>query len=116
LIRCRSEKSGVLRPIQEIPDFPVYAWFTLVGFTGLTRLVQWQDYRPRSDAAMPKAFFLISFSMELPTELTSQATDCLHGDLPTLKTCSAVSHSFLPSARRHLFSNITLHRERLFEG
>ncbi|KAJ6572308.1 hypothetical protein B0H19DRAFT_1065267 [Mycena capillaripes] len=42
-------------------------------------------------------------SPTIPIELHERILDCLHGDIPTLKTCSFVCRAWKPSTRIHLF-------------
>ncbi len=45
-------------------------------------------------------------SLSVPQELLDNILDFLHDDIPTLRTCSLVSHAFLPCSRYHIYSNV----------
>ncbi|KAJ6588074.1 hypothetical protein B0H19DRAFT_1366790 [Mycena capillaripes] len=45
---------------------------------------------------------------ELPQELVDIIIDHLHNDIPSLKSCSLAAHSFLASARIHIFNKIEI--------
>ncbi|KAI0708739.1 hypothetical protein C8T65DRAFT_576262, partial [Cerioporus squamosus] len=47
-------------------------------------------------------------TLRLPAEVTDSILDYLHDDRPTLRTCSLVSRSWLPSCRYHLFSEVVV--------
>ncbi|KAK0434145.1 hypothetical protein EV421DRAFT_1841651, partial [Armillaria borealis] len=44
-------------------------------------------------------------SLSIPQELLDYILDFLHDDVPTLRTCSLVSHAFLPCSRYHIYSS-----------
>ena len=46
---------------------------------------------------------------ELPGEVIDKILDHLHGDVATLKTCTLVCRSWIPTCRYHLFAAITCH-------
>ena len=46
--------------------------------------------------------------MHLPPELTDYAIDFLHNDVYSLSSCSLTSRSWLPSARFHLFTSLSI--------
>ncbi len=45
-------------------------------------------------------------SLSVPQELLDNILDFLHDDILTLRTCSLVSHAFLPRSRYHIYSNV----------
>ncbi|SJL14114.1 uncharacterized protein ARMOST_17569 [Armillaria ostoyae] len=45
-------------------------------------------------------------SLSVPQELLDYILDFLHNDVPTLRTCSLVSHAFLPCSRYHTYSSV----------
>ncbi|PBK82233.1 hypothetical protein ARMGADRAFT_1171076 [Armillaria gallica] len=47
-------------------------------------------------------------TLSVPQELIDYILDFLHDDIPTLRTCSLVSHSFLPCTRYHIYSSVTI--------
>lgn len=46
--------------------------------------------------------------LEIPQEIVDRILDELQDDIPTLKICSFVSRSFLPTCRRHIYSTLDL--------
>ncbi|RDB26502.1 hypothetical protein Hypma_005601 [Hypsizygus marmoreus] len=44
----------------------------------------------------------------LPTEIIDVIVDQLHGDMPSLRTCSLTSKQFVSRAQKHLFCTIQL--------
>ncbi|KAK0493486.1 hypothetical protein EDD18DRAFT_1464687 [Armillaria luteobubalina] len=51
----------------------------------------------------------------LPQEIIDQIIDYNYDDIPTLQAASLASHSFLPSCRVHLFSEVVLVHEHFFD-
>ncbi|KAK0471553.1 hypothetical protein IW261DRAFT_834524 [Armillaria novae-zelandiae] len=47
-------------------------------------------------------------SLSVPQELIDYIIEFLYDDVPTLRTCSLVSHAFLPSSRHHVYSSVTI--------
>ncbi|KAK0493204.1 hypothetical protein EDD18DRAFT_1181013 [Armillaria luteobubalina] len=47
-------------------------------------------------------------SLSVPQELIEYILEFLHDDVPTLRTCSLVSHAFLPCSRRYIYSSVTI--------
>ncbi|PBK82226.1 hypothetical protein ARMGADRAFT_740476 [Armillaria gallica] len=47
-------------------------------------------------------------SLSVPQELLDNILDFLHDDIPTLRTCSLVSHAFLPCSRYHIYSSVNI--------
>ncbi|KAK0434142.1 hypothetical protein EV421DRAFT_2023188 [Armillaria borealis] len=45
-------------------------------------------------------------NLSVPQELIDYILDFLHDNVPTLRTCSLVSHAFLPCSRYHIYSNV----------
>lgn len=45
----------------------------------------------------------------LPQEILDHVIDHFHSDLPTLRICALVSHTWLPSSRVHIFHTVSLH-------
>jgi hypothetical protein len=58
---------------------------------------------------MTTSFVMVNRSHMLANELNNRVIGFLHYDLRSLKACSLVSGYWLPAARYHLFSNITIH-------
>ncbi|KAK0222736.1 hypothetical protein EDD85DRAFT_253701 [Armillaria nabsnona] len=55
-------------------------------------------------------------NLSVPQELIDYILDFLHDDIPTLQTCSLVSHAFLHCSRYHIYSNVFIvHIEELEE-
>ena len=50
----------------------------------------------------------ICMELEIPQEIVDRILDELQDDIPTLKICSLVSRSFLPTCRRHIYSTLDL--------
>jgi hypothetical protein len=48
--------------------------------------------------------------MEIPQDIVDRILDELQDDTSTLKICSLVSRSFLPTCRRHIYSTLDLLR------
>lgn len=51
-------------------------------------------------------------TVALPQELMDYILDFIHSDGATLRTCTLVARSWLPSSRRHLFSRVELPESR----
>ncbi|PBK64900.1 hypothetical protein ARMSODRAFT_1087756 [Armillaria solidipes] len=54
-------------------------------------------------------------SSALPQEIIDQIIDYNYDDIPTLQAASLASHSFLPSCRAHLFSEVVLVHEHFLD-
>ncbi|KAK0226694.1 hypothetical protein IW262DRAFT_1363658 [Armillaria fumosa] len=47
-------------------------------------------------------------SLSVPQELIDYILEFLHDDILTLRTCSLVSHAFLPYSRYHIYASVTI--------
>lgn len=54
-------------------------------------------------------------SSALPQEIIDQIIDYNYDDIPALQAASLASHSFLPSCRVHLFSEVVLVHEHFLD-
>ena len=60
----------------------------------------------------PTALVRTTMSPSLPPETLDAIIDLLHDEPTTLKSCCAVSKSWVPRTRRHLFSHVEFHNAK----